>query len=140
MRHVPKALVLFSACVSILSCGRPTNDTLLKTHLGSLDPSKTDRLEIDFARINSSKDSTTWFYIEASAPTISDVLRSEGFTPGVASEDRLLTRIAISAKMPKPPNKDDCIFYNSSPKTRSVLYNAITTIAKDRVWIVAQRY
>ena len=107
MRHILNILGLFWICVGVLSCGRPRNDVLLKNHLGSLDPSKTTRIEIDFARINSSRDGTAWFYIEASEPIISNVLRAEGFSPDVSNKTRVLTRITISAKMPKEPRKNN---------------------------------
>ena len=126
--------------MGLLGCGRPTNDFLLKHHLGSLDPSKTTRIEIDFARINSSKDGTAWFYIEAPEPIISDVLLTERFSRDVNDEARVLTRISASAKMPNLPAQQDCVFYYKSSEDECVIYNALTNKTKDRLWIVAQRY
>ena len=144
MRHFLNILVLFWTCLSLLGCGRPRNDVLLKNHLGSLDQSKATRIEVDFARLDPSKhwtkDWTAWFYIEAPGQIISAVLLTEGFSPDDNEEVRVITRISASAKMARLPAQQDCIFYHKSAEDECVSYHAITNKEKDRLWIVAQKY
>ena len=144
MRHFLNIFGLLWISVGLLGCGRPTNDFLLKQHLGSLDPSKTTRIEIDFSRLdpskNRTKDWTAWFYIEASESIISDVLRAENYSPGVFDESTILTRLPKSEKIPDFPDQQNCFFYTSSPQNEPVVYSAITNKAKDRLWIVARKY